>query len=179
MSDQDRLDTEQLRALAREFGRPALGWLLVIVGVVLLIVGWFGVSREALVARQLPYFLSGGLGGLAAVLVGVALVAGNDLRRFSGRLRRLEEQLSDLHEVLLVEPSGLDFSGNGSSPDEVAVLPDGERYHHTGCPVVQEKDGVEQLDRGAARQRGLTPCKLCHDDVSQEVEGGAPASEHA
>ncbi|MGH2830189.1 MAG: hypothetical protein ACRDJM_06875, partial [Actinomycetota bacterium] len=61
-------------------GRLLLGWLLVIVGLVMLILGWFGVSGEPDVARQLAYLVSGGVGGLFAGIIGVGLLISNDVR---------------------------------------------------------------------------------------------------
>src|SRR5437868_2264296 len=50
--------------------RPYLGYILIAVGGILLLVGYLGVSREVIVARQIPYLVSGGLVGLAAVTLG-------------------------------------------------------------------------------------------------------------
>jgi hypothetical protein len=57
-----RLSSLQVAALA-----------LAIAGVVALAIGWFGVSDKVEVWEQIPYLLSGGLGG--AVLIGFAIAA--------------------------------------------------------------------------------------------------------
>ena len=44
-----------------------------LLGGVLIAVGWVGVSRNNEVWQQMPYFVSGGIGGLALVLVGLGL----------------------------------------------------------------------------------------------------------
>ena len=84
--------------------RPYLGYILIAVGGILLLVGYLGVSREVIVARQIPYLVSGGLVGLAAVTLGGRLLLIEDLRRDSGRLDRLEKAVQELHHVLLYRP---------------------------------------------------------------------------
>jgi hypothetical protein len=59
------------------------------------------VSRNALVAKQLPYVISGGIGGIALVGVGAVFLGTEELRRDSGRLDRLERMVLELHAVLL------------------------------------------------------------------------------
>ena len=50
--------------------RPWLGWFLIGVGALLMLLGWFGVSREALPAKQIPYLVSGGIGGMFLGILG-------------------------------------------------------------------------------------------------------------
>src|SRR3954471_16788327 len=73
--------------------RPVVGWVLAGLGVIAILIGYLGISRESLVARQLPYLISGGIGGIALVGAGAALVATEDLRRFRTRLDRLEAMM--------------------------------------------------------------------------------------
>ena len=61
-----------------------------LVGAVLLIVGWVGASGEVYIANQLPYILSGGLGGLALLGVGATLWLSADLSDEWRTLDRLE-----------------------------------------------------------------------------------------
>src|SRR3954470_1645576 len=84
--------------------RPYLGYILIALGGILLLAGYLGVSREVIVARQIPYLLSGGLLGLAAISLGGRLLLIEDLRRDSGRLDRLEKAVQELHQVLLYRP---------------------------------------------------------------------------
>src|SRR2546423_9205968 len=91
--------------------RPVVGWVLAGLGVIAILIGYLGISRESLVAKQLPYLISGGIGGIALVGAGAALIATEDLRRFRARLDRLAAMVGDLHGVLLSRPDAP--SGNG------------------------------------------------------------------
>ena len=62
-----RLDGERLLFLLGAVFAP-LGFLLVLVG-------WYGSAGSGLVFEQVPYVVSGGLGGLALVIVGCTLYA--------------------------------------------------------------------------------------------------------
>ncbi|GAC1414335.1 MAG: hypothetical protein NVSMB57_09930 [Actinomycetota bacterium] len=86
-------------------GRLLLGWLFIVIGVVLLTVGWFGVSASPVVAVQLPYFISGGIGGLFAGIVGVGLLVSDDVRRDRARIGRLEAAVLEMRELVAAQSS--------------------------------------------------------------------------
>lgn len=50
-----------------------LGMALPIVGLVIVGVAWYGASGTGYVADQLPYLISGGVGGLGLILIGIGL----------------------------------------------------------------------------------------------------------
>lgn len=81
--------------------RPYAGWGLIALGALLLLLGYLGVSREAMVAKQIPYMVSGGIAGVALVAVGAFFLGTEDLRRQLSRLDRIEEMVEQLHGVLL------------------------------------------------------------------------------
>jgi hypothetical protein len=144
--------------------RPVVGWILVAVGAVMIIVGYLGVAHQVLVAKQLPYLVSGGILGVAVVAVGVMFIATEQLRHDADRLDRLERLVDDLHEVLLSHPDAPAPAEAVTSPVALAALvalPEGERYHTERCRVVQGKQDVEPVTPRAIRRRALTPCPLC------------------
>src|SRR4051812_23150721 len=118
---------------------PYLGYVLIAIGALLLLAGYLGVSREVIVARQIPYIVSGGLVGVAAITLGGRLLLIQDLRRDSGRLDRLEKAVQELHQVLLYRPDAPSLSPtaagtNGGAPTKLFVLPGGGGFHPPGCP---------------------------------------------
>jgi hypothetical protein len=67
-----------------------------VVGLILLIVGWIGVSGTGLAAEQIPYLISGGLGGIGLIAIGCTMWVSADLQDEWRRLDALEERLGDL-----------------------------------------------------------------------------------
>jgi hypothetical protein len=101
------------RWVAKSLGktsRPVVGWILTGVGLLAIFLGWFGVSGTALVAKQLPFLISGGIGGIALVAIGAVILGTEDMRKDSGRLDRLEKQVADLHSILLARADAPDVS---------------------------------------------------------------------
>jgi hypothetical protein len=148
--------------------RPYLGYILIAVGALLLLAGYLGVSREVIVARQIPYIVSGGLVGLAAVTLGGRLLLIEDLRRDSGRLDRLEKMVLELHEVLLhrpdtpgLLPGSATAAANGSGAPRLLVLPGGESFHRPGCAVLADKPAGRSVTVETAQRKGLRACPLC------------------
>lgn len=149
--------------------RPVLGWILVALGLIALFFGWYGVSGESLVAKQLPYLASGGLLGVALVVLGGRFMLIQDLRRDSGRLDRLETMVNELHAALLSRPDAPariargghveTASSNGSS--EYMVLPGGQSFHVPGCPMLEGKEKASRIKPATVARRGLIPCPLC------------------
>lgn len=146
--------------------RPYLGYILIAIGAILLLAGYLGVSREVIVARQIPYLVSGGLVGLAAITIGGRLLLIEDLRRDSGRLDRLEKAVQDLHRVLLYRPDvplpeQSTTAFNGAKPTKLLVLPGGESFHRPECPVVGDKPNGRTVTVETAQRKGLHACPLC------------------
>jgi hypothetical protein len=87
--------------------RLVLGWVLCITGAIAVFVGYWGVSDTLDPGKQLPYIISGGIGGVFLLGVGAALIFQSDMaeaRREVRELRTVVDQLqSDIS--LLVERS--------------------------------------------------------------------------
>ena len=152
--------------------RPYFGWILIAVGALLMLIGWFGVSREAIVGKQIPYLVSGGIGGVFFAVLGAYFLGTQELRRDSGRLDRLERMVEELHLALLARSDapavtrdadrdrGDSSNGSRAPARRVVAVEGGETFHRTDCMLVQDKDG-EELTPAAARKRDLRPCPVC------------------
>jgi hypothetical protein len=173
------------RWAARSLGktsRPVVGWVLTGVGLLAIFLGWFGLSGQALVAKQLPFLISGGIGGIALVAIGAVILGTEDLRKDSGRLDRLEKQIAQLHAVLLAradapdvslaeadeesarDPNGKherDLYGPEGDEAELVALPGAATFHRLGCAMVEGKAELEAINEDVVRDEGLKPCRLC------------------
>lgn len=69
---------------------------LMVGGAVLIVAGWIGVSGEVYIANQVPYVISGGIGGLAMLIVAATLWLSSDMNDEWHELDRLDAQQSDL-----------------------------------------------------------------------------------
>jgi hypothetical protein len=82
-----------------------LAIVVAVVGALCILGGWLGASRTAYAAEQIPYILSGGLGGLVLVGIGIALWLSADLRDEWRKLDSIDQALRDLRGTPLVEDS--------------------------------------------------------------------------
>ena len=99
-------DLQRALALVRFMRDPALpGMILMVVlilaGLSALGFAWFVSARTVLVPLQLPAGVSGGLGGLALVGMGAALLNLQITRRDEARERRLTQEALDEVTALL------------------------------------------------------------------------------
>jgi hypothetical protein len=95
-------------------------WAAIVVGVVVLLLGWNGASDTPFPAEQLPYILSGGIGGALLVALGAALLISADLRDEWHVLDRIERALRDRdadHEPL---PAVTETAAPASADDRTA-----------------------------------------------------------
>lgn len=74
----------------------AIAVAAVVVGLVVLLIGWIGVSGSEAVVKQLPYIMSGGIAGVLFVAIGAVLWLSADLRDEWREIRKLRLQLSSL-----------------------------------------------------------------------------------
>lgn len=154
--------------------------VLVLAGVGAVFLAWNGAASHDHVPAQLPYLVSGGLGGL--ILTGAGLVL---LRNFEARrdARRLESRLEALREAvdrLAAEqqaprptspappaPAAGGSAGGTAQPlsaaDHVTVVAGPSTYHREDCHLVANR-AAPTTSRAAARQRNLSPCRVCNPD---------------
>lgn len=89
-------------------------WVCVAAGAVALIIGWVGVSGTGFPAAQLPYIISGGVGGLFLLGLGAMMWLSADLRDEWLKLDRLEQKVDIVATVLSDQAAGpgdiLDYS---------------------------------------------------------------------
>ncbi|MGQ0625658.1 MAG: hypothetical protein ACT4PP_13555 [Sporichthyaceae bacterium] len=78
-------------------------------GILVLVLGYLGTSDTQYIAEQIPYLLSGGLGGLVLLTIAAVLWLSADLR---DEWRELAEQGADLRAFLAAERPRV--SGQGS-----------------------------------------------------------------
>ena len=157
-----------LRRYLEAAGMQTLGFALCAIGFIILTFGWWKISKESIVALQIPYLVSGGIGGALLLGMGGVLLLTHELRLDNRRLEAVEEALAELRDVLLLEAErgATDESataGTSSSNGHAAeylVVTGGSRYHAPSCAVTAGKD-VEHLDAAALEDRDLQPCKLC------------------
>ncbi|HEX2785913.1 MAG TPA: hypothetical protein VHN36_20230 [Ilumatobacteraceae bacterium] len=142
----------------------ATGWLgavLAVAGAVSLIVGWWGISGESVVALQMSYVASASIPGAAMVIAGAVLLSGESARRNAADSARM---ISTLYDLLTV--------ATGATPETetaianhgqtLVVVPGGNRYHRAGCALVEGKRGVTTVDAAAIVDQELQPCPVCN-----------------
>lgn len=135
--------------------------LVVVVGAVVLLAGWFGAARSTDFDAQ--------AGWAALAVVGAAVSAAGQvfwLRRGLRRVRRLRrEVLRDLPRVLpalAVTRAGAGGTTESVRPSAVVLVqvPGGTVFHRRECPVARNKPGTA-MSRPEHEAAGRRPCAVC------------------
>jgi hypothetical protein len=163
--------------------RPKLGWLLTGLGALAIILGYLGLSRRVLITEQMPYLISGGIGGMALIIVGGVFLATEDIRRDLDRVASVEaqvealkadvtslrEMVDDLHRTLLRRADAVEtgpVSSNGAAQSvEAYALPGGRAFHRAGCVMLEGKQRASRATTATIRRRQLEPCALCEPSL--------------
>ncbi|MCU1450299.1 MAG: hypothetical protein JWP02_2469 [Acidimicrobiales bacterium] len=146
-----------------------VGAVCVPLGLVLILMGYWGAAHASRVIQQIPYELSGGVLGLALVFGGGFAYFGYWLSRIQREQRRLADGV-DRQTVVLADAlgrieallGGASGSGNGARPARLVRTPGGSLVHEPTCSVVARRDDLVAVTGGDAN---LVPCKICGPDV--------------
>ena len=155
--------------------RPVVGWVLALLGGLALLLGWYGVSGEAVTAKQLPYLVSGGLTGIALVILGGVFLATEDVRRQLARVDELQRKIDDLYGLFVADlaapqqtadptrpaPVGPAAPAAATGADVVVALPTGTVFHRPDCPLVAGKSDIAPVATEEIARRHLNPCRVC------------------
>jgi hypothetical protein len=97
----------QLQALVQEQlfrrWRAVLAWILMAAGGAAILVAWYQVRDLTEVFLQMPYLISGGVGGAMLIGLGAALLITQDFRDDKQRLLSLERKISELEDVVVTQ----------------------------------------------------------------------------
>lgn len=145
------------------------GAVLLPLGLVVIILGWYGAAHTPYAYDQLSYLVSGGLLGLGLTFCGGFLYFGAWLARIAADQRDSAKRLSDTLLVLadVVSRSAVS-AGPAATPaaerDAGAVLVvagEGTTVHRADCSLISARDDLRPAGPDAA---GLTACRLCKPD---------------
>lgn len=161
----DELDPALFWRWVSKATRPVVGWVLLGVAALVILIGWIGVSGTPVVAKQIPYVVSGGIGGVLLALLGAYFLGTEELRKDSGRLDRLEQMVNELHDALLARsdaPPAADDTDNAVTNGQAYVaLAGSDTYHRADCAMVASKANAAKVAPSTIQRRSLTPCSLC------------------
>jgi hypothetical protein len=90
--------------IIKSLGDRVLGWICIGLGGLALLLGFIGVHNTAYVVEQLPYVISGGLGGLFLLGVGTMLLLSADLRDQWRALLDIRDEIGQAREAAVTLP---------------------------------------------------------------------------
>ncbi|MHB1710589.1 MAG: hypothetical protein ACYCV7_04195 [Acidimicrobiales bacterium] len=150
------------------------GSILIPLGLVFILLAWYGAAHARVVQQQIPYMVSGSFIGLGCMVVGGLLYWGHWLYRLYDQqelhhgeeiriLRELADSLSaSVTGGAVHVPVRSSDSGNGTTKAKgsFVVTAMGSVYHQGDCPVIAHHPDdarvVGMMDLGGRR-----PCQIC------------------
>jgi hypothetical protein len=167
----DRLSADGLDL--RNTWQVVAGAILLPVGIAVIILGWQGAAHGRVDQQQIPYLISGGILGLALVLIGGFFFWAHWLYRIYDQADfhhlELMRVQAEQHQELLRALTGRELAGgNGttsaerSAPTAAArfvATASGSNFHSPSCPIVSGKSGLRSIT--SAQARNMKPCRIC------------------
>lgn len=148
--------------------------VLLPLGFIVILLGWYGASHTPNLFEQIPYLISGGLMGLAMVLGAGLLYFGSWLAASAREQRaasaELLEVLQDIRQELQARPvavSGQEGRGRkrsaagsngGAAGAAFVATASGSMLHRPDCTVVADRTDLHAVDPTTS---GMRPCRLC------------------
>jgi hypothetical protein len=157
-----------------------VGGVIAPLGLLAVILGWFGASHTPNSFEQVPYLISGGLLGLGLVFLGGFLyfthwvtVLIREGRAQSDRAAEALERIE--HLLATAATAGTPFASGTRTGAETAPLsvperdagvdeplyatPNGTMLHRRDCPVIANRDNARRV---TADEPGFTACRICN-----------------
>lgn len=133
-----------------------LGLLFCVAGLAVIWAGWNGAGSYNDIRKQFPYLISGGIAGLALVVIGAALLIIQSQR--VDRVQ-LEANLTELRNIL-ERMTGLPAPNGVAETDLNLVVAGPSAYHRPACKLVAGRD-LRKMTIEQAEAANLEPCRTC------------------
>jgi hypothetical protein len=144
-----------------------VGGVIAPLGLVIVLLGWWGAAHTPYVFEQLPYVISGGLLGVGLIFLGAFFYFTHWITQLVKEHRTQSAAVLQALERLQVQLAGLGdapadpaaAAANGAHPDGPALVAtaQGTMAHRPDCVVVAGKPDLRRV----APDDGLSACKLC------------------
>jgi hypothetical protein len=89
-----------------DFAMRALAAVLTVAGIVVVLIGYLGVRNQSHVELQLPYLISGGIGGLVLLGLGALVLIQYQMRVQARRFTEMTDSLDEWKDQALAELRG-------------------------------------------------------------------------
>ncbi len=162
MTTQNDQTTQQLTVSSSPLGRLGgqLGVLLCLIGFGAIFLGWNGAAGKNTIMAQFPFLISGGIVGLAIVVIGSALLIVQNAREDRARLEAVLERIATATEAgraSMSPRSGYAPTGVGGA----LVLAGGTSYHRLDCTLTEARDEAHVVGIEEAFAGQMEPCRVC------------------
>ena len=140
------------------------GAILIPLGVVFIMIGWYGAAHARVVQQQIPYLVSGSFVGLGCMVVGGLLFWGHWLYRIYDQADLHHEEQQRLLELIAAslapQRPGTAAGVEAGPPSALYATASGTVYHRADCAVIaHHPDDLRVL--GAGGSSGMRPCQIC------------------
>ena len=144
-------ETTKLRSggSSADRGFQTAGAVLLLLGLLAIVAGWYGVSHTAREWRQTPYLMSGGILGLALVFIG-------GFAYFALWLTRLVEMTHRQTAVLERIERALTGASENTEDERLVVAPPGV-LHRSSCPLLLGKTDIKPFQSKRDAKAGACP----------------------
>jgi hypothetical protein len=153
-----RPSLNELIERARRNWQAVSALVVLSLGIIFVMLGWWGAAHTNVFTEQIPYLIPGGLLGLGLIIVAGLMVNNLSNERSMRALRR------ELQDALGAARNG-QAPANGSKPAaraaHVMIVKGGRAYHYEGCPIAEGKEGAREITLREAIEAGYASCKLC------------------
>jgi len=137
-----------------------LGVAVLLVGFVVIFLGWNGAASFNDLRQQFPYVISGGIAGLALVVVGAALLLVESLRT---ERAELQSSVDELRRAIESMGTTSPVAAAVSEAESDLVIAGRGSYHRRDCRLVQGREGqLPLITTDEADEQGLTACRICN-----------------
>ena len=168
-----------------------LGIGFCVVGFVVIFLGWNGAAGKDRIPSQFPFLISGGVVGLAIILIGVGVMVIQSQRSDRAALESALVEIRRAVELLAAAGS----AGNGQvaarestagpgpeaateTATEVVreVVAGPTAYHRPDCRLLAGREALPTMTVEAARAQGLSPCRVCEAFGPETGPGERPTA---
>ena len=154
----------------RNTWQVAVGAILMPLGLVIILIAWYGAAHASHVQQQIPYLVSGAFIGLGLMIVGGLLYWAHWLYRVYDQAdlhhKDLLRQQDEHMRALIDAVTGAQTNGNGSrkaespTPGIFVATASGTNFHRPDCPVVsRSRRNVRTVSTRDVER--MQPCRIC------------------